>query len=185
MRTTLQERVRLARKSAKERLQLDLPVTQADLAKECGITRNSIWKIEVGETDNPRSKTLNKIAETLRVNIEWLMHGKGAMDPKSPEFDSKTVQQNLTNSMLKGKLVSENKNQILNNQTVVLMSCNADSNKDWMVIIPNISADTLCADLAPSIDTERTSQETIVQSDVLVTVTDTGDVKVFLLNILL
>ncbi|KEQ12849.1 hypothetical protein GZ77_20625 [Endozoicomonas montiporae] len=106
------------------------------------------------------------------------------MDSESPAFDSKTVQQNLANSMLKGKLASENKNQVLNNQTVVLMSCNPDSNKDWMVIIPSISAETLPADLAPSIDTAHASKETIVQSDVLVTITNTDDVKVFLLNIL-
>lgn len=44
-------------------------MTQAELCEKSGITRTTIWKLELGEDEVTTSKTLLKIADALGVTI--------------------------------------------------------------------------------------------------------------------
>jgi transcriptional regulator with XRE-family HTH domain len=67
----LSERVRLAREAA--------GLTQAQLAKACGIAQPSVHDLESGRTKNPRSSSLLKIANALGQTPEWLVNGTGEL----------------------------------------------------------------------------------------------------------
>ena len=44
-------------------------MSQAELCEKSGITRTTIWKLELGEDEVTTSKTLLKIAEALEVPV--------------------------------------------------------------------------------------------------------------------
>ena len=52
-----------------------LGLTQEQLARKADVTYSSLSKIEVGYNDNPRVKTLRKIAVALEVTLDDLMNG--------------------------------------------------------------------------------------------------------------
>lgn len=51
---------------------------QADLAKEIGITAQSLGAIELGKTRAPSAPTLLRLAAVLDANPEWIIHGRGS-----------------------------------------------------------------------------------------------------------
>ena len=57
---------------------------QAKLAGEVGISRQSVFAWETGETKNVRPDNLFKAADALEVNARWLATGNG---PKTPEMN--------------------------------------------------------------------------------------------------
>lgn len=50
---------------------------QSALAKEIGITAQSLGAIENGKTKSPSASTLLKLAAVLDANPEWIIHGRG------------------------------------------------------------------------------------------------------------
>lgn len=46
-------------------------LTQEDLASRSGVAANTIWHLEAGRSLTPRTGTLNKLAEALRV--DWVI----------------------------------------------------------------------------------------------------------------
>ena len=44
-------------------------MTAADLARESGISRSTIWKIEKGRTDDITTRTMKKLADALKVPV--------------------------------------------------------------------------------------------------------------------
>ena len=52
--------------------------TQADFAKELGLTKNYISLIETGKRA-PASSTIKTICKTYNVNEDWLLTGEGEM----------------------------------------------------------------------------------------------------------
>lgn len=53
--------------------------TQAEVAGACGLSQGAIANYESGSRAAP--KDIFGLAEALRVNAFWLLHGKGDMEP--------------------------------------------------------------------------------------------------------
>ena len=68
--TSVAERIRHARKKA--------GLTQADLAKACGISRAAVSQWELGTTKSPTSQNIFEIARATGFNPEWLSSGQGS-----------------------------------------------------------------------------------------------------------
>lgn len=92
----MNERIKLAREQAN--------LTQSELAEKIGIKQQSVFKIECGETKNPRN--IEKIASVLGVDLNWLLTGEGLMYPNKSPQDIKIQ------SML-GALTSSQKEEML------------------------------------------------------------------------
>lgn len=73
MKTGLGERLREARKLRR--------MSQVQLAKAAGLKQPSISEIESGETKEISGPNLVTVAAALRVRPEWLVTGRGAMEP--------------------------------------------------------------------------------------------------------
>ena len=58
-----------------KRFRMKKNLTQEQLAQNAEVTYSSLSKIEAGYNDNPRVKTLRKIAIALGVTIDDLMKG--------------------------------------------------------------------------------------------------------------
>lgn len=67
---TIGERITWARKKR--------GLSQADLSKAIGITRQAMWQIEEGVTRSPKPETLFLIADALKVKPRWLVYKEGA-----------------------------------------------------------------------------------------------------------
>lgn len=52
-----------------------LKMSQAELGRAVGVTRNAINQIESGTTKNPRPQTIYAIADALGVPDRWLVFG--------------------------------------------------------------------------------------------------------------
>lgn len=92
----MKDRIRIAREQAN--------LTQAELAEKIGIKQQSVFKIESGDTKNPRN--LEKIANVLGVDLNWLLTGEGLMCPnKSP--------QDVKIQTILGALTSSQKDEML------------------------------------------------------------------------
>jgi transcriptional regulator with XRE-family HTH domain len=50
-----------------------LKLTPADAARRCEMTRQQWWELESGRTSDPRSSTLQKLAEGTGIPIERLV----------------------------------------------------------------------------------------------------------------
>lgn len=70
--TTLPGRI-LARREA-------LKLGQAELARRVGVVNTTALRWEKGLSP-PRGKNLERLAEVLRVSVDWLRTGEGEMDP--------------------------------------------------------------------------------------------------------
>ena len=68
----LGERIKIAREKC--------GISQADLAAAVGRSQSSVAEWETGGTD-PRRNIVEKIAQTLAVNVEWLEFGDAGEDP--------------------------------------------------------------------------------------------------------
>lgn len=66
-------------------------MTQAKLAFASQVKQSSISELERGESRSFRGSTLVAVANTLRVNPEWLSHGKGAMDKQNTPLSDRAV----------------------------------------------------------------------------------------------
>lgn len=69
--STLSSRLKLALR--------DAGMTQADLARACGISRASVADQVTGATKSMRASTAAKAARALGVRVEWLINGIGPM----------------------------------------------------------------------------------------------------------
>jgi transcriptional regulator with XRE-family HTH domain len=61
----LGDRIRKAREKA--------GMSQTDLARQIGITKEAMYLIESNRTRDPGSLKLRKIAQTLHVSADWLL----------------------------------------------------------------------------------------------------------------
>mgnify|MGYP001602930571 CR=1 FL=1 len=66
-------------------------LTQVKLAQLSGVKQASISDLERGESKSFRGSTLVSIASSLRVNPEWLAHGKGPMDRQNIPLSDRAV----------------------------------------------------------------------------------------------
>jgi transcriptional regulator with XRE-family HTH domain len=66
-------------------------MTQVKLAQSIGVKQASVSQVETGESRSLRGNTLVAIAKALRVNPEWLMHGKGTMERKDVPLSDEAV----------------------------------------------------------------------------------------------
>ena len=104
MSTALAERIR-----ARAR-QIDLPLTQ--LALEAEVNRSFVYDILYGRSQRPNFDKLERVANRLRVSVEWLRTGHGKIDGEEPgrEHDSAYVairSVKVRPSMGGGKIVEE------------------------------------------------------------------------------
>jgi phage repressor protein C with HTH and peptisase S24 domain len=76
---TLGERLRKEREAQK--------MTQGDLGKVAGVSKQAIAKIESGATQEPATTTLEPIARHLGVNLRWLTEGRGEKRLQAPMAD--------------------------------------------------------------------------------------------------
>lgn len=90
------DRIKIAREQA--------GLTQGELAEKIGIKQQSVFKIEAGITKNPRN--IDKMAEVLGVDLNWLLTGEGLMCPNKSPQDIK-IQTSL------GALTSSQKDEVL------------------------------------------------------------------------
>ncbi|MGK5615444.1 LexA family protein [Proteus mirabilis] len=65
----------------------ELGMSQDDLAKLTGVSRVTISKIELGESQDTRSANLFKIAAALKCSPKWLLHGKEPKQKVTEQFD--------------------------------------------------------------------------------------------------
>lgn len=56
-------------------------LSQPELAKRVGVTKNAISSMELGKTKGPKPHHLFRIAWALNISPEWLATGKGKMEP--------------------------------------------------------------------------------------------------------
>lgn len=66
-------------------------LTQVKLAKASGVKQASISEVETGESKSPSGTNLFSLAQSLKVNPEWLAHGKGPMDRKEDPLPPEAV----------------------------------------------------------------------------------------------
>lgn len=59
-------------------------LTQVELAKEIGVSQNTIQKVEKGG----ETKYINQLARALKVNAEWLQFGTGEQHPTPRKIES-------------------------------------------------------------------------------------------------
>jgi transcriptional regulator with XRE-family HTH domain len=64
MKLTIGERIKIAR--------IRRRITQVQLAKSIGISKNSLSQIESGETMDPRVSTLMALADVLGLSMDYL-----------------------------------------------------------------------------------------------------------------
>ncbi|MEY0337392.1 LexA family protein [Providencia stuartii] len=67
---------------------IELSMSQDDLAKLTGVSRVTISKIELGESQDTRSANLFKIAAALKCSPKWLLHGKEPKQEFTEQFDN-------------------------------------------------------------------------------------------------
>jgi transcriptional regulator with XRE-family HTH domain len=58
-----------------------LGLTQAQLAKQVGVTQSAISDIESGDTKVVLGPTMAALCVALHTNAEWLQHGRGSPAP--------------------------------------------------------------------------------------------------------
>jgi transcriptional regulator with XRE-family HTH domain len=79
MPTTLQDRLR-----ARVR---QLGINAADVAAQAGVKRSFLYDIMRARSGRPNVEQLQRVAEVLRVDCEWLLHGAGNVEGRSPFED--------------------------------------------------------------------------------------------------
>ncbi len=77
----LAENLKLAIKKAK--------ISQKSLAQETGIDESEISKLIHGKVQEPKLKTIYKLASELQVSIDWLCEGDG--EPESSDMNEKKL----------------------------------------------------------------------------------------------
>ncbi|MDO4328725.1 MAG: helix-turn-helix transcriptional regulator [Lachnospiraceae bacterium] len=78
-------------------------VTPYKVAKEAGVTQTALSNWKSGRS-TPTTKTLQKIADYFGVTIDYLMTGKEALEPKTPELtarDERDITKDLNRIMEK------------------------------------------------------------------------------------
>jgi hypothetical protein len=76
---TLADRVQEAVSEAEKRL----PV--ADIAKACGVSKQSAYAWRRGDTKKLKGETLVELAEVSGINARWIINGKGRKKGVSPD----------------------------------------------------------------------------------------------------
>lgn len=61
--------------------------TQESLAAAIGASRGVITNIEYGKVE-PQPLVIRAICETLHINEQWLINGKGAMETLNDEYEA-------------------------------------------------------------------------------------------------
>lgn len=79
---TLGERLTVARKARGK--------TQESLAEIIGVSRGVIFNLEKSKTA-PQLIVINAICQALKINKEWLLHGKGEMEDNSDAAKSAKI----------------------------------------------------------------------------------------------
>lgn len=175
------ERYTLARKTAMERLNLDCPVTQADLADQLGANRLSIINIESGKTAKPREKTHKMASDFLRVNYSWLAYGDGPMDSEMPDYKPPEFQHFRSNRTPSAQAINS---EMRYSYTPVIVLATGEDNKDWLCIFPDVDpTKEITTVVSPSADWQALKTEPLFQADVFFTKNETGEILTgYLLN---
>jgi transcriptional regulator with XRE-family HTH domain len=98
-------------------------LSQEGLAKASGVKQASISQLETGESQSFKGTTLVSIAQTLKVNPEWLATGKGLMDGSEPPLPIEAVK--FAREWL--KLAPEVRNSVAAMVTEMVKSSSAES----------------------------------------------------------
>jgi phage repressor protein C with HTH and peptisase S24 domain len=90
--------------------QIDLPLTR--LASEAQVSRSFVYDILYGRSQNPTKPKLERLADRLRVGVDWLVTGHGFVEGVEPgrEGDALYVtirSAKVTPSMGGGRIVEE------------------------------------------------------------------------------
>ncbi|USD64234.1 helix-turn-helix domain-containing protein [Vibrio sp. SCSIO 43136] len=59
-------------------------ISQAQLAREAGVTSVTMMRIRNGEATNVRATTAIKLAKSLKCSINWLILGRGPVEDDAP-----------------------------------------------------------------------------------------------------
>lgn len=174
------DRYLLARRTAKERMNLDYEITQADLADALGLSRYAIINIENGNTSNPKKSTHEKASKELRVNIEWLSNGRGPMDPELPDYQPPEVEK----FGHKKTVVSGVSTSISNfAHTPVIVSESTADGKAWTCLIPEVNPEApIETHIDPTLDTEHLSTLPIFRADLFITKSESDTVTAYVLK---
>jgi phage repressor protein C with HTH and peptisase S24 domain len=58
-----------------------------EVAEEARVNRSFVYDIMRGRSGHPNLEKLDKVAAAIRVERNWLLHGKGEVEGDAPEFD--------------------------------------------------------------------------------------------------
>lgn len=100
---TLAERVKFARERA--------GLTQQEVADLAGMKQPSYFKIETGKTK--RTGFINKLANVLKVDSNWLETGNGSIDTHSKNFDLQAHIDSLPSAITHEQAVAEGQESIM------------------------------------------------------------------------
>lgn len=64
--------------------------SQGSLAESIGVSRGVIFNIEKNKTE-PQAIVINAISQFLKINKDWLLHGKGEIENKNDIVQSAKV----------------------------------------------------------------------------------------------
>jgi phage repressor protein C with HTH and peptisase S24 domain len=79
MSTTLRDRLRARARQ--------LGISPADLATLAGVNRSFVYDILRARSTRPSAERLDRIAEVLKVDRDWLLHGEGQVEGALPAGD--------------------------------------------------------------------------------------------------
>lgn len=66
-------------------------LNQVELAKKAGMAQATISELETGESRSPWGTNLARLAQTLKVNPDWLATGKGSMDAQEDPLPAEAM----------------------------------------------------------------------------------------------
>lgn len=61
-----------------------LGINAAQVAKLAGVNRSFVYDIMRGRSENPSLERLQLVADALKVDRNWLLHGLGSVEGESP-----------------------------------------------------------------------------------------------------
>ncbi|MEI6637850.1 MAG: helix-turn-helix domain-containing protein, partial [Planctomycetota bacterium] len=65
-----------------------LGLTAAQIAEMAGLNRSFIYDILRGRSENPNLERLGRLAQVLKVERSWLIHGMGDVEGEPPVIDN-------------------------------------------------------------------------------------------------
>jgi len=105
MHTTLADRLRARARQ--------LGMNAREVAEQARVNRSFVYDIMRGRSEHPNLEKLDKVAEAIKVDRRWLLHGKGEVEGDEPVMDEEkeafvaVPSVEVTASMGGGKIVAD------------------------------------------------------------------------------